>query len=66
MIFDMVEIETSNLLATSANANPYSFNNPIAIRALIRLAALWGLPLFNSSIDTPSFLHVPAIYSYTF
>jgi hypothetical protein len=57
MIFDMAEIETPSLPATSANASPCPFTNPIAIKALTLLASLWRLPPFNSSMDTFSFFH---------
>jgi hypothetical protein len=66
MIFDMAEVETPSPLATSANASPCPFANPIAIRALTLLAALWRLPPFSSSLDTFSFLHIRAINSSIF
>jgi hypothetical protein len=44
MIFDMAEVETSNLLATSANASPHSFCDPIAIMASTRLIVYGGCP----------------------
>jgi hypothetical protein len=43
-IFDIAEVETSNFLATSANASQCSFTNPIAIQAITRLAVLCRLP----------------------
>jgi hypothetical protein len=46
MIFDVADVETPSFLATSANASPCSFTNPIAIRDLTRLAALWRLRPF--------------------
>ena len=65
-VFDMTEVETSNLLATSANTSQCSFTNPTDIRALTRRAVLWWLPLIQFPNRYPFILSYPGdifIYS---
>jgi hypothetical protein len=52
-IFDIAEVETSNFLATSANASQCSFTNPIAIQALTRIAVSYA--------DCPPFGKIPSL-----
>jgi hypothetical protein len=57
IILDTAAVDTPARLATSANATPWFFTNPIAINARTPETSLRRLPDLNSLIDTFSFLH---------
>ena len=63
MIFEMAEVETPSLLATSAKATPYVFTNLIEIRARTALTPLRRRPALNSSMETFPFLQILDINS---
>jgi len=51
IILDTAAVDTPTRLATSANATPWFFTNPIAIKARIPDTSLRRLPDLNSLIE---------------